>query len=626
MKKLRYLITLICSSGVNKAKSRMVTMCLSGCKYILEHKDEFAIEDLDWYKVSLNKMYLKEAMDRLYENKHLEIFRDEDIKDILENISDEIFSKIVSRLNEMQANASLLEVIEEYRETSSIEAALEQNITEKSVLEILVRMWDIKENSSIIDWFNGESGVAASISNMFKESNKDISGIKYYGQELSKDSFTIGQLIGYLIFKDNMKVVNGDSYIYPAFIDGNELKKLDYGISNPAFIGRIISVSQYIKNSLPGLELDDKINKSYWLPALLILGSLKDNGRGAVLINKSPLFSSALADVTVRKYLLSEDVIEAVVKIPTRILTTANVEAYWIIFNKDKSSEKKNKIKFIDISEEVEEIDRRHRAITKKGIEFAVDAYKDKENSELLGDKQFEIGNCNLVNRDLDIKEICENNYNLNGFEYFKQQDIFSNAETMDMFSLASVATIRRGIQLNKNRLDILNKAENKTHYLIGSGNIENEKIILDEKSKIPVENRWRDLYELREGDIVITTKGSLFKIVIVDSSIKNAIISANLSFIRVDKNKYKPEVLKYYLDSDEGREFIEFFMRGTTTIKSLSIKDLEGLLIPDIDLEQQERISEAIIKSKKDYEEAIKKAEEKYKLDQKNIDQMIGL
>lgn len=626
MKKLRYLITQICASGVDKAKSRKTTICLSASKYILENKDEFEIEDLDWYKVSLNKMYLKESMESLYENTHLEIFKNEDIKNIIENISDETFEKIITGLNEMQANATLFEVIEEYRETASIEAALEQNITANSILEVLIRMLDIKENSNVIDLFNGESGVAVIIHNMFKELNKDISSIKYYGQELAKDCFDIGQLIAYLVFKQNMKIVNADSFTNPAFIEDNKFKTYDYAISNPAYIGRGNCESSYLNNSLPGLEVEQKICNSHWLPALSILASLNDNGTGAVLMNKSPLFSSASIDIKIRKYLLSEDVIEAIVKIPTRILSTANIEAYWIIFNKHKPSDKKNKIKFIDISEEVEEIDRRHRAITKKGIEFAVNAYQDTVNNELLGDKQFENGNCNLLNKNLDIKEICENNYNLDGFEYFKQQNIYSNMGVMDMFSLQSIATIRRGIQLNKNRLDVLNKAENKTHYVIGSGNLENEKIILDEKSKIPVENRWRDLYELREGDIVITTKGSLFKMAIVDSNIKNAIISANLSFIRVDKNKYKPEVLKYYFDSDEGREFIEFFMRGTTTIKSLSIKDLEGLLIPDIDLKQQERISEAIIKSKKDYKEAIEKAEEKYKLDKKHIDQMIGL
>lgn len=185
---------------------------------------------------------------------------------------------------------------------------------------------------------------------------------------------------------------------------------------------------------------------------------------------------------------------------------------------------------------------------------------------------------------------------------------------------------IRRGVQLNKNRLDVLNNEKNRSHYVVSLGNIYNGKIVLDEASKIGVEDRWIDLYQLQEGDIVLTSKGSSFKTALVDESIKNAIISANLSFIRVNRDKYDPVVLKYYLDSEQGREIIETLLKGSTTIRSLSTKDLEGLMIPNIDLEKQEKLKWKIIKSRNEYLASISYAEDVYEQKLKEINEEMNI
>ena len=223
-----------------------------------------------------------------------------------------------------------------------------------------------------------------------------------------------------------------------------------------------------------------------------------------------------------------------------------------------------------------------------------------------------------------DRKDIEENKYNLDIFEYMKQKELLKNIDLGVVLRLSDVATIRRGVQATKSKLDVLSKSNRKSHYLIGLGNIIDGKIVLNEEDKIAAEDRWIDLYEVRERDVLLTSKGSALKIAIVDKNIKNAILSSNLFLIRLNQNKYKPEILKYYLESKRGQELLSTIMKGAV-IKSISNKDLEGLIIPNIKIEKQEIIKNKIMDAKRQYEEITLRAREVYDNNMKNIENMIS-
>lgn len=54
-----------------------------------------------------------------------------------------------------------------------------------------------------------------------------------------------------------------------------------------------------------------------------------------------------------------------------------------------------------------------------------------------------------------------------------------------------------KNIILNRTRLDVLKSEENKIHYVVALVNINNIRIILDETTKIAVEDIWINLYKL---------------------------------------------------------------------------------------------------------------------------------
>lgn len=75
----------------------------------------------------------------------------------------------------------------------------------------------------------------------------------------------------------------------------------------------------------------------------------------------------------------------------------------------------------------------------------------------------------------------------------------------------------------------------------------------------------------------------------LVDEDIRG-IVSANLFIIRTYEDKYIPEILKYYFESELGQRLIEGIIKGTA-IKSIAYKDIETLLVPDIPVEVQKSI-----------------------------------
>lgn len=130
-------------------------------------------------------------------------------------------------------------------------------------------------------------------------------------------------------------------------------------------------------------------------------------------------------------------------------------------------------------------------------------------------------------------------------------------------------------------------------------------------------------MYEVREGDILLTSKGSALKIAIVENGIKNAILSSNLFLIRLNQNRYKPEILKHYFESKNGQELLYTIMKGAV-IKSISNKELEALIIPNIDISKQCSISEMILQAKNEYDLSIKAANEKFMQKQSEIEKLL--
>lgn len=129
----------------------------------------------------------------------------------------------------------------------------------------------------------------------------------------------------------------------------------------------------------------------------------------------------------------------------------------------------------------------------------------------------------------------------------------------------------------------------------------------------------------LCEGDILISCKGTAIKVCIVPKIKEKLLLSVNFIGIHIDKAKYDPKFVKYYLESPAGRSFLVKRQIGTS-IYMLSLKDLQEIPIPDIPLEFQKEYVEELEEKEKEIAKQVKALEEKSAMAKWDFYEKIGL
>ena len=78
---------------------------------------------------------------------------------------------------------------------------------------------------------------------------------------------------------------------------------------------------------------------------------MDDNvGRAAIIENGSPLFtgSTSSGESQIRKWMLENDLIEAIIALPTDLFYNTGIATYIWVLSKNKRAERKGKIQLID--------------------------------------------------------------------------------------------------------------------------------------------------------------------------------------------------------------------------------------------------------------------------------------
>ena len=189
---------------------------------------------------------------------------------------------------------------------------------------------------------------------------------------------------------------------------------------------------------------------------------------------------------------------------------------------------------------------------------------------------------------------------------------------------LKDVAEVLPGVQVSKK--DMKSLKVNPTHYFLNIKNIQEDGIVYDEEEKIRDKKvNWYGKYDIKAGDIIMTTKGTTSRLVVVPDDFKDSFISSNLTIIRVNKQKYDPYVLAKYLQSDIGRLVLENITTGAT-IKVINASKLENIEIPAYEYELIKRLGSRIKENELKLKARIKEAKETYNSENQKIMRLLKL
>jgi Type I restriction-modification system methyltransferase subunit len=468
-----------------------------------------------------------------------------------------------------------------------LDAGVECGIYETpiAIKRLIIGLIDINEIKSFADYCSGISGIANYIYQALKD-NEVNKNVFYYGEEINAKNYLISKLLLLINGNDNFNVVNTDVLVNKS---SNVNEKFDLIVSDSP-------QSMSWNNELAGNDprfiygIPPKINAD-WAFNQNVLFHLNNNGKGIVIATKGTLVRSNESDI--RKGVVEDDVIEAVISCPVNLQETTNVATEIIIYNKNKSKDRKRKILFINASDYFFRLNRNQNTISEEGINKIIKTYKNGIEEEHFS-------------KFVTLDKIKEYKYTLNPIEYL-DFDVLKNSFDNSVM-LKEVARVTRGVQISSEDLEMLSK--HPTHYLLNIKDIENGRINYDDETKLTNKRfDWLGKYDIKPGDIIITSKGWNVKIAVVEDDCRPAFISGNLSIIRVNTDKYNPYILYEFLQSEIGAKMLEGIQTGTT-IKILNASKLEKIIIPTFDIEFMNEVGEKIKQNKIKYEKTLEEAE----------------
>lgn len=213
---------------------------------------------------------------------------------------------------------------------------------------------------TVLDQACGTGGMLSTSYNTIRRYNP-TADVRLFGQEINPESYAI--CLAEMLIKGQ----NAENIRYQDTMKGDCFKETNmrFVIENPPF-----GTPWGGKDAAEGVEtaVNDEYLKGFsgrWgagLPGsgdmqLLFVQSAIDKmddklGRAAIVENGSPLFTGGTSsgESQIRRWMLEEDLIEAIISLPTDLFYNTGIATYIWVLSKNKRAERKGKIQLIDAS------------------------------------------------------------------------------------------------------------------------------------------------------------------------------------------------------------------------------------------------------------------------------------
>lgn len=528
----------------------------------------------------------------------------------IENLDEKVIERLVSLINQVQNTPEVFQEMLFF--FASVEGKAGGHfITPHSIAELLPALLDVKGGSI----YDGAAGVAHLLTEAAKYAQQYEQDVHLYGQEIDPSICALGKM-NLIIHGFNYDYALGNTLLEPAFVEG-ELKKFDYVLMNFPFSlkewGREKAEYDLYNRYKYGIPSKSNADMAFVQHAL---ASLKEDGKAAIIVTHGTLFRSG-ADKKIRQALINEDLIEAVIGLPQNLFVSTGIPTVILILNKNKSPERKRKIQFINAQDYVGKI-RGQNILRKEDQEKIISAYHKGEEI-----KQYSMF--------VSIEDIDDANLNI--ANYFTVDDVESvfgdvlvNKNTYEnspvqKIELRELAKITRGVNAPSKR-DL--EQQDGEYYLLQLADIQDGNIQFQQLTSIDLDSKKISTYEVKEGDILLSSRGYTIKIAVVPSLNKKLIASHNFIIIRPKKG-INPYFIKAFLESPIGTYYISSKQKGTA-VTVLSVKDLESILVPNIDHTTQDELGNAFVNADNELSKTIQQAIENHRSNYFNLYEKMGL
>lgn len=276
--------------------------------------------------------------------------------------------------------------------------------TPYEVRKLLVRLVKPSEGDRIYDPTVGSGGFLIESIKYIEEQGGNPHNVSLFGQEINLSTWAICKMNMLFHNARGADIRKGDTIRNPMHMDGGVIKTFDRVLANPPFS---------LKNwGLEEAQADPYHRFPYGVPpksygdlgfVCHMVASLNDKGRMGTVIPHGVLFRGG-AEGKIRQGFIKDDLIEAVIGLPSNVFYGTGIPAALLIINKNKPLERKEKVLFIDASQGFVKDGNKNKLRDEdaKKIIQAFDEFQDVEKFAVV----------------VDIETIRENDYNLNISRY----------------------------------------------------------------------------------------------------------------------------------------------------------------------------------------------------------------
>ena len=257
------------------------------------------------------------------------------------------------------------ELIRKFAELSNETAG--EHFTPREVIRLMVNLLFIEDDDalakpgvvrSLYDPTAGTGGMLSVAEEHLRSLNPNAR-LVMYGQELNNESYAICKADMLIKGQDVGNIVLGNTLSD----DGLPGKQFDYMLSNPPFGVEWKKIQKEVEKEHeqlgfngrfgPGLPRVSDGSLLFLLHLLSKMRPVKDGGsRIGIVLNGSPLFTGGAGsgESEIRRYVLENDLVEAIVALPTDMFYNTGISTYvWILSNR-KPEGRKGKVQLIDAS------------------------------------------------------------------------------------------------------------------------------------------------------------------------------------------------------------------------------------------------------------------------------------
>lgn len=279
--------------------------------------------------------------------------------------------------------------------------------TPREVEKIIMGILRPHEKDHIYDPTVGSGGfLLEAYSYLKQKSGEKIAKTLYlYGQEQNLATFAIAKINMFLHGLDSADIRRGDTLANPQFLTPQGgLQTFDIVVANPPY-----SIKDWEHEAfktkfgrLDGYDAPPQKNADYAF-VLHIIKSMNQNGRAGIVLPHGVLFRGG-AEGRIREQILKNDLVEAVISLPSKLFYGTGIPAAIVILNKNKPEHKKEKVLIIDGEKDFLE-GKNQNTLRVQDVNKIIKAYDNYKNTEKYA-------------RVIPISEIAENGYNLNIKQY----------------------------------------------------------------------------------------------------------------------------------------------------------------------------------------------------------------